>query len=141
MLLKDARIGDLAFNQADRSLWGIRTFNGICTLVRIAVAVPDWKQVYSWPYGEIVYDLDVSPDGTRCRRRSARSDGKQTCASFETAALLTSDPTPVAQFDFGTACPTDFVFSADGRYLYGSSYYTGVSNIFRYEIATGDSRR
>jgi hypothetical protein len=29
------------------------------------------------------------------------------------------------------------VFSHDGRYLYGSSYYTGVSNIFRYEVATG----
>jgi len=27
---------------------------------------------------------------------------------------------------------------ADGRYLYGSSYYTGVSNIFRYEVATGE---
>ena len=25
----------------------------------------------------------------------------------------------------------------DGRYLYGSSYYTGVSNIYRYEVATG----
>ena len=29
------------------------------------------------------------------------------------------------------------MFSRDGRYLYGSSYYTGVSNIFRYEVATG----
>ena len=28
-------------------------------------------------------------------------------------------------------------FPRDGRYLYGSSYYTGVSNIFRYEVATG----
>ena len=32
------------------------------------------------------------------------------------------------------------MFSRDGRYLYGSSYYTGVSNIFRYEVATGDDR-
>ena len=45
---------------------------------------------------------------------------------------------PVAQFDFGRAMPEGFVFSPDGRYLYGSSYYTGVSNIFRYEIATGE---
>jgi hypothetical protein len=34
--------------------------------------------------------------------------------------------------------PESFVFSRDGKYLYGSSYYTGVSNIFRYEVATGD---
>ena len=35
VLQKDARIGDLAFNRADRSLWGIRHLNGICTLVRM----------------------------------------------------------------------------------------------------------
>ncbi len=28
------------------------------------------------------------------------------------------------------------MFSRDGRYLYGSSFYTGVSNIYRYELAT-----
>ena len=42
------------------------------------------------------------------------------------------------QFDFGSFVPEGFVFSPDGRFLYGSSYYTGISNIFRYEIATGD---
>jgi len=34
--------------------------------------------------------------------------------------------------------PESFVFSPDGRHLYGSSYYTGVSNIFRYEVSSGD---
>ena len=29
------------------------------------------------------------------------------------------------------------MFSPDGKYLYGTSYYTGVSNIYRYEIASG----
>src|SRR5207249_430448 len=57
VLMKDARIGDLAFNPADRSLWGIRHFNGICTLVRIPPPWTEWKQVYSWPYGPVVYDL------------------------------------------------------------------------------------
>ena len=32
--------------------------------------------------------------------------------------------------------PDSFVFSPDGKFLYGSSYYTGASNIFRYELAT-----
>ncbi len=36
----------------------------------------------------------------------------------------------------GASVPEGFVFSPDGRYLYGSSYYTGVSNIYRYELAT-----
>ena len=41
-------------------------------------------------------------------------------------------------FDFSPAVPEGFVFSQDGRYLYGSSFYTGVSNIFRYEIENGE---
>ncbi len=35
-LMKDARVGDLAFDKADNSLWGIRHNNGISTLVEIA---------------------------------------------------------------------------------------------------------
>ena len=41
----------------------------------------------------------------------------------------------IATFNFGSAVPEGFVFSPDGRYLYGSSYYTGVSNIYRFEVA------
>jgi hypothetical protein len=37
-------------------------------------------------------------------------------------------------YEFGNSNPGCFVFSADGRYLYGSTYYTGVSNIFRYDL-------
>jgi Tol biopolymer transport system component len=53
-------------------------------------------------------------------------------------SLLDGDPKPVSEFNFGTAVPESFVFSRDGKYLFGSSYYTGVSNIYRYEIATGE---
>ena len=35
--------------------------------------------------------------------------------------------------------PSSFVFSPDGRFVYGTSYLTGVSNVFRYEIATGET--
>ena len=38
-------------------------------------------------------------------------------------------------YEFGTDSPADFRFSPDGRYLYGSSYYTGASNVFRYDLS------
>src|SRR6185295_1546049 len=53
---------------------------------------------------------------------------------FKTQEALTGDTTPVARFDFGNAVPNGFVFSPYGRYLDGSSYYTGASNIFRYDL-------
>ena len=51
---------------------------------------------------------------------------------------MAGDVKPLSEFKFGQSVPESFVFSKDGRYLYGSSYYTGVSNIFRYDVATGD---
>ena len=137
-LIKAGRIGELVFDRSDKSLWGIRVLNGICTLVHIAAPYREWRAVYSWPYGETVYDLDVSPDGRLLSASHGAISGKQTLRVMDRAKLLAGDATVVTQFDFGTAIPSDFVFSRDGRYLFGSSYYTGVSNVFRYELATGE---
>jgi hypothetical protein len=136
-LLKDARIGDLAFNQADASIWGVRHFNGIATLVRVPAPYNEWKQVHSWDYGEVAYDLDVSPDGRLLSASVAEINGKHSLQIFRTEDLLSGQVEPIAHFDFGDSLPLDFVFSPDGKYVYGSSYYTGVSNIYRYEIKTG----
>src|SRR2546429_5380178 len=46
---------------------------------------------------------------------------------FRTEDLLAGRVAPIAHFDFGDSLPLDFVFSPDGKYVYGSSYYTGVS--------------
>ena len=137
-LIRDGRIGELAFDASDRSLWGIRVLNGICTLVQIAAPYTEWHAVYSWPYGETVYDLDVSRDGRLLSASHGAISGKQSLRVMDRARLLSGDATAVKQFDFGTAIPEGFAFSADGRYLFGSSYYTGVSNVFRYDLGSGE---
>ena len=134
VLLEDARIGDLAFSPKDKVLWGVRHLNGICTLVRIPPPYRQWFQVISWPYGTVMYDLDVSPDGSRIVASFGEISGRQEVRVLDLAALERKETTPVAAFDFGTAVPNGFVFAPDGRSVYGSSYYTGVSNIFQYDI-------
>jgi len=134
--IKRGRIGDLAFDRADRSLWGMRHYNGISTIVRIAPPYSEWTQVYSWPYGTDLYDLDVSPDGKRLVGSLSRIDGSQSLVSFDVAKLLAGDPTYDVLSDFENSSPASFVFAADGRTLYGSSYYSGVSNIYRVDVET-----
>ena len=136
-LQKDLRVGDLGYNAADQSLWGIRHLNGLATLVQIKPPYTDWERVITWPYGTVMYDLDVAPDGTRVSASVGEISGKQDVRVFDIAGLRAGNTTPVARFDFGTAVPNGFVFSPDGRHLYGSSYYTGVSNIFRYDLEAG----
>ena len=134
-LQKDLRTGDLVLNRADKALWGIRSLNGLHTLVRIEPPYTGWQQVVTFPYGTTVYDLDLAPDGSRLAASVADLDGRHTVRVFELARLRAADTTPVAQFDVGGGVPNNFVFSRDGRFLYGTSYFTGVSNVFRYDLA------
>ena len=138
MLLEDARIGELAFNPVDRTLWGVRHDNGLATLVRIAPPYDGWTEIHTFPYEDIPYDLDISPDGKLLSASMSEVSTEQYLRVWEIAKVLAGDMTPRAEYNFGTSVPESFVFSRDGRFLYGSSYYTGVSNIFRYEVATGE---
>jgi len=142
MLLQAARIGDIAYNPADRSLWGLRFINGLVALVRIPYPYNEWYKLYVFPTDEQAFDLDLSPDGTLASVSVSGPGPRQGSPQvtqvrvIPTDALAKGDATPLHTFQMGAAVPEGFVFSKDGRYLYGSSFYTGVSNIYRYEIAT-----
>ncbi len=138
MLLHDARIGELVFNESDRSLWGVRHLNGFASIVRIPYPYEEWFLVHSFPYGTILYDMDISPDSSLLSSSIGTVDGSQALKVFAIDDLLAGTIEPRHEFDFGLAIPEGFTFSPDGRYLFGSSFYTGVSNIFRYELETGE---
>lgn len=142
-LIKDVRTGDLAFNRADKSIWGVRHYNGISTVVRIPHPYEEWNQIHSFPYGQDIFDIDVSPDGSLLTGALAEISGRQKLIKMNignvaksNGSLEDNDLTYEVLFDFENSLPANFVFSEDGRYLYGSSYYSGVSNIYRYDFET-----
>lgn len=142
MLMHGGRIGDLVFNPTDRSLWGLRLISGRAVLVRLPPPYNTWYRLYTFAPDEEAFDLDLSPDGTLASV-SVSGIGPRIGAPqvtqvrvMRTDALVQGDATPLHTFTMGSAVPEGFVFSPDGRYLFGSSYYTGVSNIYRYELAT-----
>jgi hypothetical protein len=136
--IKTARVGNLAFDRADSSLWGVRTYNGISTLVRISAPYHEWHQVHSFDYGTDLYDIDVSPDGKKLVGALTRPSGSQSLVIFDTAALLAGNASYDVISDFENSSPANFVFSQDGRYLWGSSFYSGVSNLYRVDLETRD---
>lgn len=139
LLLKDARIGDLAFNRADKSLWGIRHQNGFVTLVRIPAPYTSFNQVKTFRYGEILFDLDVSPDGELVSASYGTVDGKQSVKVWKRADIEQGDAeNPVATLSLSPAIPENFAFTPDGKALLGTAYFTGVSNVFRFDIASGE---
>ncbi|HMK39717.1 MAG TPA: hypothetical protein VK569_10275, partial [Bacteroidota bacterium] len=134
LLIKDVRTGDFTFNRADRSLWGVRHFNGISTLVRIPYPYTEWNQVLSFDYGKDLFDIDLSPDGSQLIGALTHVDGTQILIRMNTSALLAGNPSYDTLYDFVNSTPANFVFSEDGAGLFGSSYYSGVSNIVRYDL-------
>jgi hypothetical protein len=137
-LLTDARIGDLAFNRVDKSLWGIRHQNGFVTLVRIPPPYTSFNQIKTFHYGEILFDLDVSPDGELVSASYGGNDGKQSVKVWKRSDLEQGDADdPVTTLSLPPSVPENFTFTPDGKALLGNSYYTGVSNVFRLDIASG----
>jgi len=135
-LITHGRIGDLVVNPKDKTIWGIRHMNGLVTLVRIDPPYTTWTQIHTFPYGHMLFDLDISPDGTLLSTSVGEINGDQSEEVYRLADMGGDDPQPIAKLTLGSSTPEGFVFSPDGRYLYGSAYYTGVSNIYRFELAT-----
>ena len=138
MLLRKERIGDLAFNQKDKSLWGIRHLNGYSSIVRIPYPYVEANQAYLFDYPKDLYDIDISPDGTMMTGALALTDGTLLLIKMDTEKLKKGDGSYQVLFDFEECSPANFVFSPDGKFLFGNSYYTGVSNIMRYDFEKND---
>jgi len=135
-LIKDTRTGDLVYNSADQSLWGMRHNNGLSSLVRIQPPYVKVEPIHVFPYGTDLFDIDISPDGKDLAGSLANLSGEQKLVRFSIGNLLKGDSTYEVLHDFGYNSPESFVYSSDGRYLYGNSYQTGVSNIFRYDLTS-----
>lgn len=138
LLLKEQRIGDLVFNPADKSLWGIRHFNGQSTIVRIPHPYTEWNQIYTWPFGQDMYNIDLSHDGKTITGALAEINGQQLLIKMNVDSLMIGDFSYDTLFNFENTIPANFIFSDDGKYLYGTSYYSGVSNIYRYDFDKKD---
>jgi hypothetical protein len=135
-LLKNCRAGDLVVNPADQSIWAIQHHNGHSILITIPKPYDKWKTLLVLDYGKDLYDLDLSPDGKMLTGSLIDVTGSTQLVKADVDALLHGNSKFDVLHEFENNIPSNFVFSADGRYLYGTSYYTGVSNVFRYDFQT-----
>jgi len=136
ILLEDVRTGDLVVNRADQSIWGVQHHNGLSSIVRIPPPYDSWETLVTIDYGRDVFDLDISPDGSTLSCSMIEIDGRQQLVSMKTDALARGDASFEVVHEFADNSPQNFVFSPDGRYLYGTSYFTGASNVFRIDVET-----
>ncbi|MGZ8850480.1 MAG: YncE family protein [Thermoanaerobaculia bacterium] len=133
-LLKNFRGGDLVVNPADQSIWAIQHHNGFSSLIRIPQPYKAWQTVLTLEYGRDIFDIDIAPDGKTLSAGLIEVTGDQQLVALDIDRLLKGDSTFRTLHTFENNGPENFVFSPDGRYLYGTTYYTGVSNVWRYDM-------
>lgn len=133
-VLHKGRIGDLAFSRPDGALWGVQHHLGQSRLVRLPPPYDRWQEVLVVPYGKDLFDIDVSPDGRYISAALAEINGDQQLIRMDVQRLVLWDSTYETLWEFPKNAAANFVFSEDGKHLYGTSYYTGTSNVFRYSF-------
>ncbi len=133
LLCKPARTGDLAYNKIDHSLWGIQHHGGLVRLVRFLPPYNEWQEIVCFNFKRDFFDIDISPDGQWLTGTIVDVSGQSRLVRFEIANLLQGDPSYDLLWESRGATPSNFIFSPDSRYLYGSTYLTGASNIFRFD--------
>jgi len=134
-LIKDIRMGDLAFSKADKSVWGMRHHNGFSSLVMVPPPYDkDAFVLLTLPYGRDLFDIDVSPDGEYVTGTLIEVTGRQKLIRMRVADLLVGETAFEVLYEFPNYSPANFVFSPDGKYLFGTTYSTGVSNVTRYDF-------
>ena len=133
-LLKYARTANFTFNPVDRSLWGVRHDNGYATLVKIPEPYSEVVPMYTTDFGRSLLDLNVSHDGSRLIGTLTGIRGEQSVVLFDLKKLENGIKDFETVYSLEDNTLTQFRFSNDDRYLIGTSYFTGVSNIWRISL-------
>ena len=135
-LVKITRTGELTFNNKDKSLWGVQHLNGRVTLVRFEPPYSEWDEVYTIEFGKSMFDIQISNDGNYLSAAVSDVAGNQKLILHEIDELLMGNTEYEVLYEFEDSPISHFVFSPDDKYMVGSSFYTGVSNIYRISIET-----
>ena len=133
---KLTRTGDLVFNPKDKSLWGVQNDNGYSILVKMPPPYDKTLPVFSAPFGKVLFDLDISHSGNLLSASLSGIRGEQSLILFDLEALDAGKTgfRTLAELQDNTL--TQFRFSPDDHFLTGTSYYTGVSNVWRINLET-----
>ena len=136
--LKFQRMYDICYDNTNDCLYALLSNQGICHIVKCSSDLTQKEVLYSFPFGVSVSDLDVSHDGTRLVAALQGTRGEHSLIMFKVKDLEDASLGYSVLQSFDDSNLSQFRFSYDDSKLVGFSYYTGVPNIWCYNLETGD---
>ena len=134
--LKFQRVNNIVYDNANDCLYGLFSNAGTQSLIRYDRNLENPEVIYVFPFGVSVFDIDVSHDGKMISITRDGDNGEHTLQLFRTDDLANALIKPETLVTWEDTNLGQFRFSLDDRYLIGSSYYTGVSNLWQIDVAT-----
>ena len=133
---KYQRIGNIMYDNTHDCLYGLFSNGGTQSIVRMDRDLENPEVIYAFPFGVSVFDSDISHDGKWLSFTSQGDNGEHTLLLFNTEELAQAIFKPVKLITRNDSNLGQFRFSLDDKYLIGSSYYTGVSNLWQINLET-----
>jgi hypothetical protein len=137
--LKYQRVNNIVYDNANDCLYGLFSNGGKQSLIRYDKDLEKPEVIYAFPFGVSVFDIDVSHDGKMLSVTTQGNNGEHTLQLFHTEDLANAMFKPEKLATWEDSNLGQFRFSLDDRYLIGSSYYTGVSNLWQFNIETHEA--
>ena len=130
------RINNIVYDNSGDCLYGLFSNGGTQSIVRDDANLENPEIIYAFPFGVSVSDLDVSHDGKLLSLTRQGDNGEHTLLLFNTEELAVANFHVEELVTWEDSNLGQFRFSLDDRYLIGSSYYTGVSNLWQINLET-----
>ncbi|MDD3032962.1 MAG: hypothetical protein PHT25_00065 [Bacteroidales bacterium] len=135
-ILKEmTRTGELVFNGADNSIWGVQHDNGYSILVMIPEPYDKVIPMYTAPFGKVFFDLDISGSGEKLIASLSGVKGEQSLVMIDIKELEKGKQNMETLYSMSDNTLSQFKFADNDSSVVGTSYYTGVSNVWRINLS------
>lgn len=125
------RVSSIVYNKANDRLYGLLHNEGKTTLLYFNKDLSKEVTLYSFQLGEVLSDLTVSHDGKTIMGCLNSLDGEQSLIEFDVRGMDLGHLEYKTLFrDPGTTL-NQFHYSLDDSCVIGTSYYTGVGNLWQ----------
>ena len=133
---KFQRINNIVYDDTNDCLYGLFSNGGTQSIVKMDHDLENPEVIYAFPFGVSVFDVAISHDGQWLSMTRQGDNGEHTLLLFNTRELEQAIFQPVELLTWEDSNLGQFRFSLDDKYLIGSSYYTGVSNLWQINLET-----
>jgi len=130
------RCSELVYDNVGDCLYCIYTNQGKVYLCKYDSNLENKTLLYSFPFGLSVFDLDISHNGKYLTATTSGDKGEQSLIRFELEDLHNAKMSYETLYSFEDSNLGQFRFAPGDSTMVGSSYYTGVSNIWSLDLKT-----